>query len=92
MASFPPPPKFLRPVPTETQSDLAAIVSAIRLLSHIATPDACRRRPGLYRNVAAAATALRNIHDILAAPETDEARLESRTPQISPYPKPGGIQ
>ena len=76
-------------VPTQIQSDLAAIVSAIRLLSHIATPDACRRREGLYRNVVAAAAALRNIHDILSAPLEGVENL-----QINPSTgaAPGGIQ
>lgn len=58
-------------IPTQTQSDLAAIVSCIRLLSHIATKENCAAHPGLYRAVVQATAGLRAAYDSLAAPETD---------------------
>ncbi|MBQ7251463.1 MAG: hypothetical protein IJS32_02550 [Kiritimatiellae bacterium] len=93
MACFPPlPPNFGRSVPTETQSNLAAIVSCIRLLSHIATPEACRAHEGLYRNVVAASAALRNIHDILSRGARQDGLPGTALPTISQFPVPGGIQ
>jgi hypothetical protein len=70
-------------IPTQTQSDLAAIVSCIRLLSHIATKENCAAHPGLYRAVVQATAGLRNIHDILSAPE-GEAEEGARRDAASP--------
>lgn len=59
-------------IPTQKESDLAALVSAIRLVSHIATPDNCRKHEGLYRDLVSAAAYLRAAHDKLNAPENEE--------------------
>ena len=53
-------------IPTETQSNLAAIVSAIRLLSHIASKENCAAHPGLYRAVVQATAGLRAAYDALS--------------------------
>lgn len=66
-------------IPTQTQSNLAAIVSCIRLLSHIATKENCAAHPGLYRAVVQATAGLRAAYDSLAAP-TEDARQDAAPP------------